>query len=193
LQLPTQFAGVRLLFDGVPAPLLYAQAGQINAIVPFSVAGKSTTSAQYEYQGIASNVVAMNVVPAAPGLFTLDSSGQGPAAILDSSYKVVSPSNPAHVGDVIQVFATGAGVTVPASADGQIAVAGPFPIPAAAVASKIGGIDCPLLYAGGASGLVAGAVQVNVRIAPGVPAGEQSIVISVGGLASRPEATVSVR
>jgi endo-1,4-beta-xylanase len=193
LRLPTEFSGVRLLFDGVPAPLLYAQAGQISAVVPFAVAGKSATQVQYEYQGIGSNTVTLNVAPTAPGVFTLDSTGKGPAAILDTSYKVVSASNPAHVGDVIQVFATGAGATVPASVDGVIAVSPPFPTTAAAVTATIGGIDCPVTYAGGAYGLVAGALQINVRIAPGVPAGDQPIVISAGGAPSQPGATVSIR
>src|SRR5258706_6576363 len=30
-----------VLFDGIPAPLIYASAGQTTAIVPYSVAGKS--------------------------------------------------------------------------------------------------------------------------------------------------------
>jgi len=193
LMLPTSLAGARLQFDGVPAPLLYAQVGQISAVVPFSVAGKSVTQVQYEYQGVGSNVATLKVAATEPGIFTLDSSGKGAAAILDAAYKVVSVSNPALVGDVIQVFATGAGATVPASGDGAIAVTPPFPTSAATVTATIGGVDCPVLYAGGAYGLVAGAVQVNVRIAPGVPAGEQPIVISAGGVSSRPDVTVSVR
>jgi uncharacterized protein (TIGR03437 family) len=50
-----------------------------------------------------------------------------------------------------------------------------------------------VLYAGGASGLVAGALQVNVHIAAGVPSGEQPIVITVAGASSQPGATVSIR
>ena len=191
--LPAQFAGVRLLFDGVPAPLLYARVGQVSAIVPFAVAGKATTSVQYEYQGIQSNAVAVNVAQAVPGIFTLDASGSGPAAILDASYKVVSPSNPAHVGDIVQVYATGAGVTTPPGIDGQISLAAPFPAPVATVTATVGGVDCPVKYAGGAQYLVAGALQVNVQIAAGVPSGEQPVVISVGGARSQSGATVSIR
>ena len=192
-KLPTQLAGVRLLFDGLPAPLLYARVGQVSAVVPFSVSGKASTQVQYEYQGIVSNVVALNVAPAAPGIFTLDSSGTGPAAVLDAAYKVVSTSNPAHVGDTIQVYATGAGVTTPNSIDGQVALTPPFPTPVASVTAQVGGVDCPVTYAGGAQYLVAGALQVNVRIAAGVPPGEQPLVISVGGVASQSGATVSIR
>ena len=191
-KLPSQLSGVTLLFDGVPASLLYAQVGQVSAVVPFAVAGKSATQVQYEYHGMGSNTVKLNVSGTAPGVFTLDSSGRGPAAVLDTSYKIVSATNPAHAGDVIQVFATGAGVTTPASPDGQIAIRPPFPVSVALVTATIGGVNCPVLYAGGASGLVAGALQVNVQIAGGVPSGDQPIVITVAGASSQAGATVSI-
>ena len=42
----TSLGGVRVSFDATPAPLLYAAAGQVNAVVPFEIAGKSTTVMQ---------------------------------------------------------------------------------------------------------------------------------------------------
>jgi uncharacterized protein (TIGR03437 family) len=50
-----------------------------------------------------------------------------------------------------------------------------------------------VLYAGGAPGLVAGVMQVNVRIPAGVPSGPQPIVVSVGSASSRPDVTLAVR
>jgi uncharacterized protein (TIGR03437 family) len=41
--------GVHVLFDGVPAPITYARADQVNAVVPYGVAGQSTTKLQVEY------------------------------------------------------------------------------------------------------------------------------------------------
>jgi uncharacterized protein (TIGR03437 family) len=192
-KLPVSVGGVRLLFDGVAAPLLYTSLGQVSAVVPFGVSGKTTTQVQYEYEGMVWSTFNVNVAPAAPSLFTADSSGKGSAAILDVAYKPVSATNPAHVGDVIQVYGTGAGVTTPASVDGQVALAGPFPSPVAQVTAKIGGVDCKVQYAGGAQYLVAGALQVNVQIATGVPTGEQPIVISVGGVPSQSGATVWIK
>ena len=57
----TTLASVTLTFDGVAAPILYAQANQINAIVPFEVSGKQTTQLQLKYQGASSNVAALLV------------------------------------------------------------------------------------------------------------------------------------
>jgi len=45
---PTNLGGVQVLFDNTPAPLLYAQLGQVNAIVPFEVAGEQQTAMQYQ-------------------------------------------------------------------------------------------------------------------------------------------------
>jgi endo-1,4-beta-xylanase len=165
---------VRLTFDGEPAQLLYAQVGQVGAVVPFSVAGKTSTSVQYEYLGVASNTVVLPVAPALPGLFTLDSSGAGAGAILDSAYRVVSKTNPARHGDYLILYGTGGGVS-PSD-----------------VTVTIGGVDCPVSYAGAAPGLVPGALQVNVLIAPGVPSGEQPVVLKIAGAASQAGVTAAI-
>jgi|SRR5579872_29166 len=191
-RLPVNVAGVRVLFDGIPAPLLYSRVGQVSAIVPFGVAGQTNTQVQYEYQGIVSNTVSVPVKPTAPALFTLDSSGTGPGAILDASYNVNSAVNPVRKGDALLLFATGGGVTSPVSVDGQVAVTPPFPLVAAKTTVSIGGVDCPVIYSGGASGLVAGAVQVNVIVSAEVPSGVQPIVVTIGERSSQAGVTVVV-
>lgn len=189
----TKLSGTRLLFDGTPAPVLYSQVGQMSAVVPFEVAGNATTQVVYEYQGIQSNPITVNVAPTRPGIFTLDASGQGDGAILDLSYDAVSPANPVHRGDYILLFATGAGVMMPSSADGQIALSAPFPEVAADVSVTIGGVTCPVQYAGAAYGLVAGAVQINAQVPDGVGAGEQPVVVTMGGVDSQAGVTVAVQ
>lgn len=167
-------ADVRLYFDGDPAPLVYAVAGQVAAEVPPGVAGKSTTSVQYEYLGVRSNAINVPVQAAAPGLFTLDGSGGGPGAILDANYDVVSRSNPARHGGYIVLYGTGGGAS-----------------PAGARVT-IGGVDCPVAYAGDAPGLVDGALQVNVQIPAGVPSGDRPVVLTISGASSQAGVTVAV-
>jgi hypothetical protein len=48
--LATLVGGTQVLFDGVPAPLIYVQDGQVNVLAPNALAGKSTTSIQVRYQ-----------------------------------------------------------------------------------------------------------------------------------------------
>ena len=51
----TNLGGTQVLFDGVPAPLIYALTGQSSAIVPYEVSGKQQTMVQYVFNGIASD------------------------------------------------------------------------------------------------------------------------------------------
>src|SRR5205823_7932671 len=111
-------AGTRVLFDGVPSPMVYSIAGQVSAVGPYRVNGRITTSLQVEYNGRTSNAVTMNVVSTVPGIFTLDSSGRGHGAILNEDYKVNGASRPAAWNSVVMVYATGGGQTTPESEDG---------------------------------------------------------------------------
>src|SRR6202041_3479673 len=69
-------------FDGIPAPVLYAGANQINAVVPYSI-GSTSTQMTVQVDGQSYGPVAMPVASAVPGIFTLDGSGHGQAAVLN--------------------------------------------------------------------------------------------------------------
>jgi len=59
---------------------------------------------------------------------------------------------------------------------------------------RISGIAAEALYAGGAPGLVAGVLQVNAKVPSGVPSGEAiPVVLTIGGVNSRPGVTLAVR
>ena len=176
----TILGGTSVFFDGTAAPLLYAASNQINAIVPFSVSGETATQLTVTAQGQTIAAVVQSVAAAAPGVFTLDSTGTGPGAILNQDLSVNSPSNPAVQGSFIAVFATGAGQTNPPGVDGQITGA-VLPTPLLRVSVQIGGLDAKALYAGAAPGLIAGVIQVNALIPPGAPSGSAvPIVLTVG-------------
>src|SRR5437773_1400580 len=55
--LTTELAGVRVLFDEIPAPLMYVYTSYLVAIVPSSTVGKSASSVQVEYLGLRSSPV----------------------------------------------------------------------------------------------------------------------------------------
>src|ERR1035437_7894586 len=50
----TIVAGTRILFDGVAAPMIYTVRNQVSAVVPYEIAGQSSTQVQVEYNGIRS-------------------------------------------------------------------------------------------------------------------------------------------
>ena len=174
-------AGTRVLFDGISAPILYVQSGQINAVVPFGVTGP-TTAITLQGAGQIFGPGMMNVFDAVPALFTVDGTGHGQAAILNQDGTVNSTANPAARGSVISVFMTGAGRMAPPQPDGSLGPASaPFPLTALGAACSLGQV----LYAGAAPGLVAGAVQVNVRISADANTGDHvAIVVYIGNYAS---------
>jgi uncharacterized protein (TIGR03437 family) len=186
--------GVHVFFDGVPAPLLYASADQVNAVVPYSVAGRSATVLQVEYLGALSSPVTLPVAATTPGVFSISGSGQGPAAILNIPDETVNSAlNPASRGNWVSIFATGAGVTTPASVDGLLASA-PLPSPVANVSVTIGGLPCPLNFEGAAPGFVSGLLQINAQVPAGVTPGPAvPVQISIGSASSPLTVTLAVR
>jgi uncharacterized protein (TIGR03437 family) len=103
------------------------------------------------------------VSEAAPGIFSLDSSGRGPGAILNQDGSLNGTLNPAAPGSVIVFYATGEGLTDPPSEDGKVAGT-VLPKPVLPVTVKIGGVEAEVIYAGAAPGLTAGVMQVNARV-----------------------------
>ena len=185
--------GTAVLFDGTPAALLYAAPGQINAIVPFGVPGKTTTQLAVTAQGHTVAGSSLEVAATAPAIFTLNSTGVGAGAILNQDLTVNSPSNPADKGSVIAIFATGAGQTTPPSLDAQITGTS-LPSLVERTSVQISSLDAEVLYAGAAPGLIAGVVQVNVRLPSNTPSlSAVPVVLSVGGASSQASVTIAIR
>jgi uncharacterized protein (TIGR03437 family) len=189
-------AGVHVLFDGVPAPIIYASSGQVNAVVPFLVAGQSTTSLQVEYLGAVSAPVSLPVAAAAPGLFTANATGSGQGAILNvSDNSVNSAANPVARGDWVSIYGTGGGATNPLSFDGLLATA-PYPqVPAnVPVAVTMGGLPCAVNYAGAAPYLISGVTQINAQVPNGVaPGANVPLTVTIGAISAQTGVTLAVK
>jgi trimeric autotransporter adhesin len=186
--------GVRILFDGVAAPVVYGSATQCSAVVPYYGSIRATTHVQVEYKGVRSDPLEVPVRATAPGLFSKDFSGKGQGAILNQDNVTRnSPSAPASAGSVVILWGTGEGVTDPPGVDGRPAV-DVLPKPVAQVTVTIGGLPATVEYAGAAPGSMAGLFQINARIPANVTPGDQvPVQVKVGGVASQDGVTVSVR
>lgn len=191
--LSMSIAGVQVLFDGNPAPLLYASASQVGAVVPSGISSKSSTAVQVKYSGAMSESVAIPVVGASPGLFTANEAGTGQGAILNRDYSANSPQNPAHHGDTVLIYATGQGLFSPQPADGTLPVVSLLPIPRLPVTVTIGGANAEVEYAGAAPGF-AGLMQINAIVPPGIATGNTAPVsIQVGDAPSQTGVTLAVQ
>jgi len=191
-QVWTETGNAQVLFDGTPAPVIYARDGQTSAIVPYAVAGKATTQVQVFYNGILGAPVTLEVAPTNPGIFTLNGSGTGPGAIFNHDFTRNSPSNPAKPSSTIILYVTGEGQTNPPGQDGKFTVA-PEPTPLGQVSVKIGGMPAQTRYAAEAPSLVSGVLQVNVVVPSGLPSGTNSVDVTVGNNSSPSGVTVQVQ
>jgi len=176
----TQLGGTQVIISGVPAPLIYVSSSQVNAIVPYEVAGQSSTQIQVKVQGKPTNAVTVPVVAASPGVF----------AITNPDGSVNSATNPVTQDGYLVLYATGEGQTTPPGVDGTVNTK-VFPKPNLPVTVQIGGQDAMLLYAGAAPNLAAGVLQVDVQIPAGVT-GTVPIQLKVGTASTPPGLTVTI-
>jgi uncharacterized protein (TIGR03437 family) len=174
----TSLAGTRVLFDGTPAPVIYTSTNQIGVVAPYNLAGKSSVSVVVEKQGSQISSASLTVVPANPGIFTLDATGKGDGAIVRLDGSPVTTAAPAQVGDTLLLFGEGYGTAAPGLSDGAIVGSIP-PVPAAKTSLLIDGQPVSILYAGGVPQLVNGVLQVNFQV-PQLAAGSHMIQLLVG-------------
>jgi uncharacterized protein (TIGR03437 family) len=193
-RLSSTLGGTQVLFDGVPAPLLYTSTGQVAAVVPYEVDGKPGTQVQVRNGSLASDSVALPVTTAAPSIFSVNLSGYGPAAVLNQDGLTVNSAKaPAARGSVISIYATGEGQTDPGGVDGAITQAASLPRPKLPVKAWVDGQPAEIQYAGAAPGNIAGLFQVNVKIPATANTGDVPIVIQVGEAQSQAGMTIAVK
>src|SRR6185437_3117287 len=177
-------------FNGMPAPVVYASSAAISTIAPFGVNNLEHVAIQIGVNGVMSAVQNVPVAVAAPGIFSVDSTGRGPGAILNADYSLNSEQNPAAAGSVVAVYATGGGMTIGQNATGRTAdVAASL---AAPVSATVGGEPAAVIYAGSAPGEVNGVVQVNIQLPPNMT-GTQPVILTVGGISSPATVTIAIR
>jgi uncharacterized protein (TIGR03437 family) len=113
-------AGVQVLFDGKPAPVLYAQSRQVNAQAPFEVNGQSTTAITVTYNGAVFGPMTIPVTFGYPGFFRLQPNVSAQAYALNQDGTLNSATNPAPRGSVVAYWGTGFGATSPGCATGGL-------------------------------------------------------------------------
>jgi uncharacterized protein (TIGR03437 family) len=163
----TQLGGVQVLFDGTPAPLLYAGPNQVNAVVPKEVSGRDTTAIEIDTpEGVLQGPV-MSLRQVNPAIFLAGPGGV--AAALNQDGSVNSVSNPAAAGSIVSVWGTGGGIAFYSRPDGTIVTGslGPVAYPVSVIGvgkDSYPSLSLEVLYAGDAPGLVSGVIQVNFKL-----------------------------
>jgi uncharacterized protein (TIGR03437 family) len=176
---PTTLGGVQVLFDGTPAPLLYAGPTQINAIVPAGVYADANTALQIVGPKGTINGPGIPVQASQPGVFVTavpDYIFPSPGVALNQDGSVNSATNPAVLGSIVSVWMSGAGISTGDQSDGVIVARAGHPTLPISVFSFAplavvgvgellpGSLSLEVLYAGDAVGMVAGVTQINFRL-----------------------------
>jgi trimeric autotransporter adhesin len=187
-QFGTQIGGTAVSFNGISAPVLYASATQVAAVVPYAISG-TTAQVVVTSQGQASPGFSISVTPSAPGIFSSNGTGGDQIAAINAVDGTInSAANPVKYGAFVLFYATGEGQTSPGGTDGKLG-ASVLPKPVLPVTVTIGGIPAVVEYAGGAPGQIAGLMQINVQIPSGVkPGGYVPVVLQVGAASTPPDA-----
>jgi uncharacterized protein (TIGR03437 family) len=175
---PFLLGGTQVTFDGIPAPLLYVGANQINTVTPSALTGKTITNICVTANQAPASCMDAPVQPASPAIFVTGSSGPFLyAAALNQDGTINSESNPAPVGSVVSIFATGLGGLTPAPPDGSVIEP---PLPSMALAVQVDTASAPpyqtkptdtiylsavkVLYCGPAPFEIEGLTQINFQV-----------------------------
>ena len=174
-------SGVQLLFDGVPAALLYVGPTQINAIVPAAVSGRLTTSIQIVTPTGTVAGPTLSVQDTAPQVFA---TSDGYAVALNQDGTINAPLNRAQPGTIVTIWFTGGGAagSTPDDRINTFATGSLYPVSVIGIG---GNKSLEVLYAGDAPGSPSGVMQVNFRLEPTPDQVSLDYLLQVGSVSTR--------
>ncbi|HTS47550.1 MAG TPA: IPT/TIG domain-containing protein [Bryobacteraceae bacterium] len=188
----TTLGGTQVLFGSFAAPITYASSTQINAVVPYEVAGQSQITMQIEYGGSSASQN-LQVASASPGVYTSNFSGSGPVVAANQDGSINSSSNPAAKGSYVTVYFTGGGQTNPPAITGAVNPSAPLKYLVQQPTVTVGGAAAAVSFAGSAPALIDGVDQLDIQLAADTPSGAQPLVITMGAVSSPSTATLAVQ
>jgi uncharacterized protein (TIGR03437 family) len=172
--------GYQLEIGGAAAPLLYMGANQINAIVPDGVAGRDSVSVALVTPTGTFPLADLSIRPSEPEIFHDPVSGYAVAINQDGTLNAAT--NPAHAGQLVSIWASGAGMMglAPYPDGAIVAPSGrSFLLPSLPVSMLAGNDSLEVDFAGNAPGEVYGLLQVNFRIPQTLAASAGSLAVSL--------------
>jgi uncharacterized protein (TIGR03437 family) len=172
---PLSLGGVQVFFDGIAAPILYAQSNQVNAIVPREMSGQTFANVTLQYQNTTFGPFTQQLSYFAPAIFRWNPGTSSQAAAINQDGTVNGPANPAPAESLVSLWGTGFGALASPCGDGDLNFDGPDYLAAGFSTVIDGQGSISVLYSGGAPLLLCGVVQINVQIPPGTPSGNFAI------------------
>jgi uncharacterized protein (TIGR03437 family) len=151
--------GLQVTIGGFPAPLLYVSDTQVNATVPFELAMAASPTSM-TISGLESTPFRLIVDQKIPEVFRI--AGGSAAAAINQDGTVNSSANPAKVGSLVSIWATGVGWTS-SNVDGQQQTRPESNCVCSIENLNYFNYSVPV-YAGAAPGMADGVVQINFLV-----------------------------
>jgi len=189
---PIGFDYVSVSFDvpgaTYPGFPYFVSQGQVNLVVPWELQGQSSAQVKVSWDfDLLSNVVTIPIATYSPSFIQTCGTGGVQACALDTSYRVISASNPAKRGLYIQLYANGLGPVTNQPPDGVAATASPLSQTPTTPVVTIGGAAVPasdVAFSGLAPGFPA-LYQINVKVPATAQTGNAvPITLQIGGTTS---------
>lgn len=189
--LPTTLigTGVSVAIDNIAVPILFVSPGQINFVIPSDLR-TGRRKLRVLLNGRAGPEVPVELAAASPGLFCLE---EGWAIATRPDGSLLTEATPAAPGDVIVVYATGLGPTIPEINGLAIPTAAAWLTALDRFTVELNGDALPAtetLYAG-ITPFFTGLYQVNLRLPSGTGP-HPEIRLRVGDFASPPGPRIPV-
>jgi uncharacterized protein (TIGR03437 family) len=190
---PVTLGGVSITVEGKPAPMVYSSASQLNFVAPWTIRTDGAAVPICISFNARTACLQASTSPAQPGHILCQFPDQFLSCALNQDYSVLTKSNPAARGAIVQLFLTGFGKVDGSLVDGGpggaqnvqglvTAVTNPLPPPNGCTvftcANAEGARNVEVHYAGAAPSLILGANQINLRIPDDMPSGLQTFVIA---------------
>ena len=183
LSLPVVLSTVSVSFEGggisLPGHIHFVSPGQINVQIPWEFEGQTSVQMKVTFDYLPSSIYTVPLAAQSPGVFLV---GDTPA-VQDSSFNLITASNPAKRGQGIVIYANGLGPVDkrPVSGDptSNTGLTSTMTIPVV----TIGGVRADVIFSGLTPGIV-GLYQINVVVPASAPTGSQPLVVSVNGVNS---------
>ena len=197
VRLPLSMDQVTVSFDAaatgslpavsVPGHIVYVSPGQVNIQVPWELQGYSSAKMKVTlYEFGFGNVVSVPIANYTPAMF-----GSSVAAAENATTgQVITSANPAARGSVVSLFCNGLGPVTNQPASGDSAGV-PLSSTTTAATVTISGASANVTFSGLAPGFP-GLYQVNFQVPSSIQAGNQPVIVSIGGVSS-PALTLPVQ